>query len=1033
MSSIEPAVNNGGAARPRKAYWRSLDELAETAEFRAVVEREFPTLVPEILGPTGRRSFMKLMGASVALAGLTACRWPKERILPYAHRPEGRTPGVPEFYASAMELGGVATALIVKSVDGRPIKVEGNPEHPESRGAAGVFAQATVLELYDPDRSRSLVERTGGQEFQRSWDEFAVFAERHFGALRASGGRGLAVLAEPSSSASFAATKGGFAEVFPQAAWFEYAPVTRDAERAGTALAFGSPMRPIAALEAADVVVSFESDLLQMHPAALAHARGFASRRRADDGTMNRLWVFESTPSITGASADERVALPSGEVAATAQHLLAGLLLRPGVEPAWMTPTLRSVLAGLGGEGAADARIEALREDLLAHRGRSLIAAGPSQPPVVHALAALANIALGNAGTTVQYVADPDGPPPSGTASITALARAIDAGGVQTLIVLGGNPAYDAPAELDFAARLGKAGTVLHLSHAVNETSALAGWHLPRAHWLESWNDARSWNGTVSVAQPLIQPLFDGKSPAELLALVAGLPETKGYDLVRSAILPLVGGEKGWRQALHDGMVAGSTPPPADPTAAAAAAAAATAGGWSGMPPGSKPSAQALELVFLPDRKVFDGRFANNAWLQEFPDPITKLTWDNALLVAPRTADALGVGMGDVVTLSCGGRSVQAPVYILPGQAENSVALALGYGRRRAGRVGDEVGTNAYALRTAATPWVAASATVQRTGLKRKLATTQDHWGMDKLGERTLQERVPMFVKEGTLAEYKADPAFAHKGEHKLIQLWDPHAYEGNQWGMAIDLSACTGCGACMVACQAENNIPVVGRRQVLVSRDMHWIRVDRYFKGDPNAPEFAFQPVACVHCENAPCEQVCPVQATVHDHEGINEMVYNRCVGTRYCANNCPYKVRRFNFLNWHKGDAELGPLARMAMNPEVTVRSRGVMEKCTYCVQRINAVKIAAKNDARPIRDGEIVTACEQACPSQAIVFGNVNDVESRVAKLQKSGRAYSLLAEINVRPRTQYLARLKNPVHGAEAPAGGAHGAREEQHES
>jgi molybdopterin-containing oxidoreductase family iron-sulfur binding subunit len=1032
MSSIEPAVKNGGAARPAKAYWRSLDELAETAEFRAVVEREFPTLVPEILGPTGRRSFMKLMGASVALAGLTACRWPKERILPYAHRPEGRTPGVPEFYASAMELGGVATALLVKSVDGRPIKVEGNPEHPESRGAAGVFAQATVLELYDPDRSRSLVERTGGQEFQRTWDEFAAFAERHFGALRGSGGRGLAVLAEPSSSVSLVATRARFAEIFPQAAWYEHAPVARDAERAGTALAFGSPMRPVASLAAADVIVGFESDLLQLHPAALANARDFASRRRADDGTMCRLWVFESTPSITGASADERVALPSGEVAATAQRLLAGLLLRPGVEPDWMTPALRSALARLAGEGAVDARAEALREDLLAHRGRSYVAAGPSQPPVVHALAALANVALGNVGATVQYVADPDGPPPSETGSITALARAIDAGAVQTLLILGGNPAYDAPAELEFAARLGKAGTVLHLSHDRNETSALAGWHLPRAHWLESWGDARSWNGTLSVVQPLIQPLFDGRSPAELLALTAALPETKGYDLVRAAVLPLVGGEKGWRQALHDGMVAGSAPPPVDP-AAAAAAAATTATGWSSVPPGSKPSAQALELVFLPDRKVFDGRFANNAWLQEFPDPITKLTWDNALLVAPRTADALGVGMGDVVTLSCGGRSIQAPIYILPGQAEYSVALALGYGRRRAGRVGDKVGANAYALRTAAAPWVATSATVQRTGLKRKLATTQDHWGLGKLGERTLQERVPEFVKEGTLAEYKANPAFAREGQHALIQLWDPHRYEGNQWGMAIDLSACTGCGACMVACQAENNIPVVGREQVLVSRDMHWIRVDRYFKGDPNEPEFAFQPVACVHCENAPCEQVCPVQATVHDHEGINEMVYNRCVGTRYCANNCPYKVRRFNFLNWHKGAGELGPLARMAMNPEVTVRSRGVMEKCTYCVQRINAVKIAAKNDARPIRDGEIVTACEQACPSQAIVFGNVNDVESRVAKLQKSGRAYSLLAELNVRPRTQYLARLKNPVHGAEAPAGGAHGASEEHHES
>ncbi|MCU0231444.1 MAG: TAT-variant-translocated molybdopterin oxidoreductase [Acidobacteria bacterium] len=1024
-------MKNGGAARP-KAYWRSLDELAETAEFRAVVEREFPTLVPEILGPTGRRSFMKLMGASVALAGLTACRWPKERILPYAHRPEGRTPGVPEYYASAMELNGVATALLVKSVDGRPIKIEGNPEHPESRGASSPFAQAAVLGLYDPDRSHGLVERTGGQEFQRSWDEFATFAERHFGALRASGGRGLAVLAEPSPSVSAAWLRARFLEVFPHAGWFEHTPVGREAERAGTAQAFGVPMRPVASLAAAEVVVSFESDLLQMHPAALAHARDVASRRRADDGTMNRLWVLESTPSITGASADERIAMTSGEVAAAAQRLLAGLLLRPGVEPAWMTPALRTALAALAGEAATDARIDALREDLLAHRGHSYLAAGPTQPPVVHALVALANVALGNVGTTVRYLPDPDAPARAANPSLVALAEAIDAGQVQTLIVLGGNPAYDAPADLDFAARLSRAGTVLHLALERNETSALASWHLPRAHWLETWGDARSWDGTVSVAQPLIQPLFDGRSPIELLALVAGLPQTKGYELVRQAILPLVGSESGWRRALHDGLVAGSAPAPIDAAATLAVAAAADPWPWSGVAPAQKPSPQALELVFLADRKVYDGRFANNAWLQEFPDPITKLTWDNALLVAPRTADALGVGYGDVVTVTSDGRSIQAPIYILPGQAENSVALALGYGRRRAGRVGDKVGANAYALRTASAPWVA-SATVQRTGLKRKLATTQDHWGMDALGERTLQHRVPEFIKEATLAGYQADPEFARKGVPKLIQLWDPHTFDGNQWGMAIDLSACTGCGACMVACQAENNIPVVGREQVLVSRDMHWIRVDRYFKGDPNDPEFAFQPVACVHCENAPCEQVCPVQATVHDHEGINEMVYNRCVGTRYCANNCPYKVRRFNFFNWHKGAGELGPLARMAMNPDVTVRSRGVMEKCTYCVQRISAVKIAAKNEARPIRDGEIVTACEQACPSQAIVFGNLNDVESRVAKLQKNGRAYALLAELNVRPRTQYLARLKNPVHGAEAPAGGAHGASEEHHES
>lgn len=1021
MSSVE----RKDTARPAPAFWRSLDELADTPAFRAVVEREFPTLVPEILGPTGRRSFMKLMGASVALAGLTACRWPKERIVPYAHRPDGRVPGVPEFYASAMEISGVAVGTLVKSVDGRPIKVEGNPEHPESRGACGAFTLASLLDLYDPDRSPGIVQRAGGQEFAKSWDDFEAFAARHFGELRASGGRGLAVLAQPSSSPTLVATRSRFFEGFPEAAWYEYEPLSNDAERAGTAMVFGVPMRPVVRLAAADVIVSFESDLFQLAPAALANAREFAARRRAEDGTMNRLWVFESSPSITGANADERVAMSSQEIAHAATRLLADLLLRPGIEPDWMTPALREALAGLQGDGVTDARLDALREDLLAHRGGVSLAAGPTQPPIVHALVALANLALGT-GRTVRYVEDPAGPRPSHAESIAALARAIDGGQVSTLLVLGGNPAFDAPADLDFARRLESVKTLVHLSLHRDETSALASWHLPLAHWLESWSDARAWNGAVSVVQPLIEPLFGGKTPAELLALVAWLPARSGYELVRETLGPLVGGDKGWRRALHDGIVAGSELPPSDRPVAADALAAALAAVRREPAPAGK---DALELVFLSDRKLYDGRFSNNAWLQELPDPVTKLTWDNALFVSPRTADALGVAMGDVVRLSAGSRSLEVPVYILPGQADASLGLPLGYGRRTAGRIGNGVGVDAFSLRTSGAMQVVPGVSVRKTGRHHPLATTQDHWALGQLGERTLQHRVSEFVKEATLAEYKADPKFAHKGEHELIQLWEPHRFEGSQWGMAIDLSSCTGCGVCTLACQAENNIPVVGKEQVLVGRDMHWIRVDRYFKGDPNDPGFAFQPVACVQCENAPCEQVCPVQATVHDHEGINAMVYNRCVGTRYCANNCPYKVRRFNFLNWHKNLTTLGS---MAMNPEVTVRSRGVMEKCTYCIQRISAARIQAKNDGRPIRDGEIATACEQACPSGAIVFGNINDPESRVHKAHQNGRAYSLLAEINVRPRTQYLARIKNPVHDRPAPAG-AHGASEEHHES
>lgn len=1018
-------------------HWRSLEQLAGDPEVSDLATREFLELLPAEQPSASRRRFLQLAAASVALAGTSGCisptwpRWPRTKILPYAYRPDGQMDGIPQYFATCMELGGVARALLAKSYDGRPIKLEGNPEHPMSLGAADLWAQASVLDLYDPDRSAGVARFENGASVTFSWEEFLaafgpVLAER-----RKVEGEGLHVLAEPSSSPALSLVRARFAKAFPKAVWHEWDPLSRDAAREGSHLAFGRPVRTRYRLDAANVIVSLDDDFLLTHPAAVAYTRAFASRRRADDGTMNRLYVVENGLSVTGTNADARVPVRSAEIPSVAAALASRLVAGGVAIPAKLADAVRSAPDV---DERYRATLDAMAHDLLAHPGHALIAVGAAQPPALHALAHTLNHALGNGGATVDWADDPDGDRPGHVASITDLASAMSGGRVEALIVLGGNPVYDAPADLEFGKALASVKASVHVSGTRDETSRACSWHLPRAHYLEAWDGALTWDGTWTIAQPLIHPLHDGRTVAETLAYVLDGAPASGEDLARDAFHARFGGGEGeWRRAVCDGFVAGSDAPPTS---------VALDSSWS---PRAEDFARpettngTVEVVFRADLRLLDGRFANNAWLQEMPDPVTKLTWDNAALIAPETALALGIRPGDVLRIAHGPRSIEIPAYLMPGQAAGSLIVALGHGRTHAGRVveldsnGHGGGVDAYALRGRDALWTALGASIEKTGRRYPLATVQDHHivsGVENAkGIEGQATRMPELVREATLEHYQEHPDFAKHVVHHppLESLWTEVSYEnGHKWGLSIDLSSCTGCGACVVACQAENNIPVVGKSEVRRGREMHWIRIDRYFTGEPANPSVAHQPVPCMHCENAPCEQVCPVAATLHSEDGLNEMIYNRCIGTRYCSNNCPYKVRRFNwFNNWSDQPEILG----MQHNPDVTVRSRGVMEKCTYCVQRIKSVTIPARNDKRPVKDGEIVPACAQTCPAQAIVFGDLNDPSSRVRALADHARSYAMLEELNTKPRTRYLAKLRNPgassTHPAEhAAATGAH---------
>jgi MoCo/4Fe-4S cofactor protein with predicted Tat translocation signal len=967
-------------------YWRSLDAVADTPEFQEFLHREFPSNASEWTDPVGRRSFLKLMSASMALAGVSACTvQPTELIVPYVRQPEEEVPGKPLFFATAMTLGGSATGLLVESHEGRPTKIEGNPDHPGSLGATDVYAQGSVLTLYDPDRSQSIVQL--GEI--RPWSAFVTSIKSALQGQAAAKGAGLRILTETVASPTMAAQLQQTLAGYPEAKWIQWEALPRDHARAGGRLAFGDYVEPQYDFTKADVVVSLDADFLSADgPANLRAIRQFSSRRRivdAGEPSMNRLYVVEAAHSVTGGKSDHRVPLKASEIDAFARALAS----RVGV-------------GGVSGRAPAgtEAVLDAIATDLAAARGRSIVVAGDAQPPSVHALAHAMNEALGNGGQTVVYTQTPEAAPSDQLADLKALVSDIDAGRVQMLLILGeSNPVLTAPADLKFGEAMNKVGLRVHSGLFLDETATLCHWHVPGTHYLEAWSDARTVDGTVSIVQPLIQPMYGGKSAHEVLATLSETPDKSGYDIVREFWMRQPQGsgdpaafERGWRRWLHDGVVPDTAFQPRRVTLAADLV------GRLGAPA----AAPAMEVNFRRDPTIYDGRFANNGWLQEMPKPMTKLTWDNAALIAPRTAEKLGVDNGDVVEVRHEGRQLRVPVWITPGHAADSLTIPVGYGRSRAGRVGNGTGFNAFRLRGSTAPHFG-SAEASATGDDYQLVSTQDHW--------TLEDRNA--VRSARLEEFRANPAFAHGMEHlkidKGITLMPTYEYKGYRWGMAIDMNACTGCGACVVACVAENNIPVVGKEQVSRNREMHWLRVDRYYAGDLDNPDVYFQPMPCQQCENAPCEVVCPVAATVHSDEGLNDMVYNRCVGTRYCSNNCPYKVRRFNFLLYQDWNT---PQFKLQRNPDVTVRSRGVMEKCTYCVQRINAARIQSKREERAIRDGEVLTACQAVCPAEAIVFGDINDPNSKVAKLKQSPLNYSVLADLNTNPRTTYLAAIRNP---------------------
>ena len=950
-----------------------------------------PPLTPESSEGINRRDFLQAVGAALAAAGLAGCPPPPAEILPYTKRPEGLVPGNPLHFATGWSLDGRGSSLLVASREGRPIKIEGNPEHPINLGAAGALDQAALLGLYDPDRTKQITESG------RPLSQAALLAALQQITTRArhDGGARVRFLVEPSASPLLASIRAHIGEILPRARFVAYSPCGDDAHFAGMERAFGRPLAAHPRVERAHVILSLDDDFLASHPYGLRHARAFAERRDPTLGAaMNRLYVVETRMSVTGINADHRIPLRGARIPAFALALFARL--------AEQLPALAPVRDALGSFAAADLDerlIRALARDLVRAGSNALVLAGLRQPPEVHALVAAMNHALGAVGNTITYSQPIGEDVATGPNSIAALVNELRAGTVDTVIITAWNPVYSAPADLDLAAALRRAHTSIYLAPYHDETAPHARFVVPAAHFLESWGDLRAPDGTVTFAQPLIAPLFHGLSAAELLAGLLPAQQIAGYELLRAAWRAQRAGDFDlfWDSAIRLGFVAG-TAAPAVPVVPDWAAIGETIREIAARP--TQPT-DAIELSLHPDNRVWDGRFANNPWLQELPDPITSITWDNALLLGPKTAARLGLHNEDVVAIVDGARQIDAPILIAPGQAEGTGSLTLGYDREGAESNARGRGANAYRLRTVANPWIIPGVTIKSRGKKYPLARTQEHV---QLEGRTI-------ALQQTLAETQSDPERLAHERDPLPSMYPDEKYDGHKWGMGIDLNRCVGCGACVVACVAENNVPWVGKEQVKKGREMHWLRVDRYQTGEGEQAGLIPEPMFCVHCEKAPCEYVCPVNATVHSDEGLNEMVYNRCIGTRYCSNNCPYKVRRFNYFDYHD-DRKMLPVIRMAQNPEVTVRSRGVMEKCTYCVQRIESARIEARVAGRSIGGDEIKTACQQTCPSQAIVFGDLNDPRARALAMHKDRRAYEVLHELNTKPRTRHLARVKNP---------------------
>ena len=1060
-------------AQNGKDYWRSVEEYVDAPEFADFVKREYPSHAEEWDSSLSRRNFLKVMGASLALAGLSGCViQPAEKIIPYVRQDEQLLPGKPLFFATAMTVGGIANGLLAKSYDGRPIKIEGNPQHPGSLGSTDVLSQAALLQMYDPDRSQEVTFRGDPTTWQNFMTQIRATVEGN----RADGGAGVRFLTETVTSPTLTAQFRQLAAELPNSRWIQYEPLNNDSATMGARMAFGAPVNTVYRYDLAERIVTLDNDIFSGFN--VRYMKDFAKKRALTEANqeINRLYAVETTMSLTGAKADHRLAIKPSQLSEVAKAIAAAV----GVSGATAT--------GLSGE--ATQWINSMARDLQAFRGRSIVSAGSSASPTVHALAHAINGALGNVGQTVLYT-EPLSPFAEKTQieQLRELIADIDAGRVKMLVILGGNPVYNTPVDLKLNAdRLNKIQTRVHLGMYADETAEHCQWHISQKHFLETWSDARAFDGTISIVQPLIDPLYESKSIHEVVqVLFRENYDKKDYDIVRefwqgqnintaaprnpatataaataasqssaagaapttanSASAATTTGnnstvqqnsgaaatvatpastnssaassnafEDTWRKIVHDGFVPNS--------AAATRNVSATTAFLS--QPEVKPTGGELEISIKADPTVYDGRFANNGWLQELPKPLTKITWDNVALISPRTAEKYQLNrdrqyneytggeegtsfvntkggnlFSDLVKLNFQGTEIQkdVPIWIAPGQPDDVVTIFTGYGRTRAGRVGTGLGYNAFDVYRSDMPSYG-TGKLSKLETQTTIASTQTHFNMEGRD----------ILRVFDVDVFKANPQMGHQPDHYDESMYPRFNYNGNKWGMTVDLNNCVGCNACVIACQSENNIPVVGKEQIERSREMHWLRIDTYFSGDdinnPKGPHF--QPMLCQHCEQAPCEPVCPVHATVHSAEGLNDMVYNRCVGTRYCSNNCPYKVRRFNFLLYQDWET---PQYKLMRNPEVSVRSRGVMEKCTFCTQRIAAARIEAEKDKRDIRDGEILTACQAACPTDVFTFGDLNDPNSLVSKHKNNQRSYAVLNELNTQPRTTYLASLKN----------------------